>query len=231
MTEEKREFDITYKVLVIGESTVGKTSLIRMFSHPDEELPASLLTTIGIDFVNVIREVDDIRIRLQIWDTAGQERFRTFTKLHFRGTKGLILMYDITNSETFDKLTTWLKDIECYGLGKEQLIIVGNKTDLEIERQVSKKSGERIAYEYGFKFFETSAKDNVNVQEVFQQLTTDMKDANDPYFVPIIPDPRFSLEVARIEVVDGDRERLRVVDDGDTPAPVSSKLFSSCCGN
>lgn len=232
MSSPVKNYDITYKVLVVGESSVGKTSLIRRYSKPEEKMAMSYLTTIGIDFVNVINVIDNVRIRLQIWDTAGQERFRTFTKLHFRGTKGLLLMYDLTNLETFEKLTNWLKDIETYGLDKEQLIIVGNKSDLEHERQVSRQRGEKLAHEFGFKFFETSAKDNIGIQEVFQELTTDMKDANNPYFVPMQEDPRFALEMAQIEVVQSDVTdgRLHVVDD--TNSAVKPAIsHNNCCGS
>ncbi|XP_028402351.1 ras-related protein Rab-13-like [Dendronephthya gigantea] len=233
MSTPSKDYDITYKVLVIGESSVGKTCLIQRYSRPDEKLAMAYVTTIGIDFVNSVKIVDNVRIRLQIWDTAGQERFRTFTKLHFRGTKGLILMYDLTNLETFEKLTNWLKDIKTYELDKEQLIVVGNKSDLEQERQVSKERGEKLAYEFGFKFFETSAKDGTNIQEVFDELTTDMKDANNPYFVPTIPDPRFELDMAKIEIVPDEPDRgLRVVDEGNKAVkPSGNSYYSSCCGS
>ncbi|CAB3997928.1 ras-related Rab-3D-like [Paramuricea clavata] len=229
MSSPDKGYDITYKVLVVGEMSVGKTSLIRRYSRPEEKMAMSYLTTVGIDFVNVIKVVDNVRIRLQIWDTAGQERFRTFTKLHFRGTKGLVLMYDLTNFETFEKLTNWLKDIETSGLNNEQLIIVGNKSDLEHERQVPRERGEKLAHEFGFKFFETSAKDNISIQEVFEELTTDMKDANNPYFVATVPDPRFqNVGMAKIEVVSSDVTdgRLRVVD-----AAKPSTSYYSCCGS
>ena len=229
MSSPGKNYDITYKVLVVGEMSVGKTSLIRRYSCPEKKMAMSYLTTVGIDFVNVIELIDNVRIRLMIWDTAGQERFRTFTKLHFRGTKGLILVYDLTNLETFEKLHNWLKDIAAYGLDKEQLIIVGNKSDLEHERQVAKERGEKLAHEFGYKFFETSAKDNVNIQEVFQELTRDMKDANNPYFVAKVPDPRFEgvgmakIEVVQTDVTDG---KLHVVDE-----VKPSTSYYSCCSS
>ncbi|XP_046856985.1 ras-related protein Rab-8A-like [Xenia sp. Carnegie-2017] len=225
MTTNK-DYDITYKVLVVGEMTVGKTSLIRRYSTPNDLVVMSYMTTVGIDFVNVPIMVDNVRVRLQIWDTAGQERFRTFTKMHFRGTKGLILMYDLTNLDTFEKLSNWLQDIKQHGLENEQLIIVGNKSDLKNERQVSKERGEKLAYEFGHKFFETSAKDNLNIKEVFQALSNDMKDANNPYFVPTVPDPRFdSIGIANIDVVDSkvNNGKLYVMDEEKSASSLS------CC--
>ncbi|XP_015773020.1 PREDICTED: ras-related protein Rab-35-like [Acropora digitifera] len=87
MTSNSKDYDISYKVLVIGESAVGKTSLIKSYSKPDETFTPSLMPTYGIDFVNIITRVDGVSVRMQIWDTAGQERFRTLTSMHFRGTK------------------------------------------------------------------------------------------------------------------------------------------------
>ncbi|XP_073238560.1 uncharacterized protein [Porites lutea] len=158
MSSRSKDYDISYKVLLIGESGVGKTSLIKSYSKPNETFTPSLLSTVGIDFANVITIVDGVRVRLQIWDTAGQERFRTLTSLHFRGTKH-DLMY-------------------------EEVVIVGNKSDFEKRRwQVDTQAGQEFARQLGLKFYETSAKTKENVQEVFEELAKSMKYANHPNLV------------------------------------------------
>jgi len=213
----KKNYDITYKILVLGETSVGKTALIRKYFSPNEPFSTSLLSTVGIDFVNKIFVLDGIRIRLQIWDTAGQERFRTMTRMHFRGTKGILLVYDITNDVSFDRLQNWMKDIKEHQLNTEELILVGNKCDLTKERQIKSETGQELARQSGVKFFETSAKVGSNVTKVFEQLATDMKDANDPF----------------VRVIHEDIE-----EDGDTIQPSKDEddngrgkhYHSRCCG-
>ncbi|XP_068744369.1 uncharacterized protein [Montipora capricornis] len=162
MSSQSKDFDISYKVLLVGESGVGKSSLIRSYSKPDEAFALSLLPTYGIDFVNIINTVDGVRVRIQIWDTAGQERFRTLTSMHFRGTKGVLLVYDITNARSFDQLHYWLKSMNKHDLMQEEVILVGNKCDLEKQSwQVETQTGE----------------------EVFQELIKNMKYANNPDLV------------------------------------------------
>lgn len=184
MSSQPKDFDISYKVLLVGESGVGKSSLIRSYSKPDEAFALSLLPTYGIDFVNIINTVDGVRVRIQIWDTAGQERFRTLTSMHFRGTKGVLLVYDITNARSFDQLHYWLKSMNKHDLMQEEVILVGNKCDLEKQSwQVETQTGEEFARQLGLKFYETSAKTKANVKEVFQELVKNMKYANNPDLV------------------------------------------------
>ncbi|KAK2559489.1 GTP-binding protein ypt2 [Acropora cervicornis] len=157
MTSNSKDYDISYKVLVIGESAVGKTSLIKSYSKPDETFTPSLMPTYGIDFVNIITMVDGVSVRMQIWDTAGQERFRTLTSMHFRGTKGILLVYDITNAHSFDQLNYWLKAMKKHSLMLEEVILVANKCDLDEHKwEVEMHRG----------------------REAFQELAKNMKYAN-----------------------------------------------------
>ncbi|XP_031572326.1 ras-related protein Rab-13-like isoform X2 [Actinia tenebrosa] len=176
-----KEFDLQYKVIVIGETAVGKSSLIRRYANPEQPFTSNMISTVGIDFVNVDTKVDDLTVRLQIWDTAGQERFRTMTKSQFRGTKGVLLVYDITKDFSYDQLQFWIKSIKESKLDHEEFLIVGNKYDLNDEREVPKTRGEELAKSLGVKYMETSAKTGRNVKEVFHSLATQMKDANDPF--------------------------------------------------
>jgi small GTP-binding protein len=175
--------DVTYKVLLLGDTGVGKTSLIRAltgrpFSH-------SLLSTVGVDFVKQSFDIDGAKVCLQIWDTAGQERFRSITRFQYRGTKGLLLVYDITNRNSFEMLDYWLESIrqEVDHSNKDPVpvIIVGNKCDLEFRRAVTHDEGEQVRQkDFQTAFFETSAATGANVRECFEKLAHAITDLNNP---------------------------------------------------
>ena len=157
-----------YKVLILGDKAVGKSCfLIRFTENKFQEI---YLSTAGMDYKykDVMYE-EGKTIRLQIWDTAGQERYRTITTGLFKGAVGIILMYDITDKQTFNNVREWIKSIEEETSKKVILILVGNKVDKK-EREVLKAEGEQIAEEYNFPFFETSAQSGLNVNSVFETL-------------------------------------------------------------
>ena len=158
-------FDVKYKIMVLGESKVGKTSLIKRFTK--DQFGGVYLTTVGMDFQDKIIEIEDKKIRLQVWDTAGQERFRNVTKSYFQSSHGLLVVYDITDKESFEKINFWMKNIKENAPENAKLILVGNKCDLANERQVSYEEGEKKASDYNIKFFESSAKEGTNVKEFF----------------------------------------------------------------
>lgn len=109
-------------------------------------------------------------MKLQIWDTAGQERYRTITTAYYRGAMGFILMYDVTNEESFNSVQDWVTQIKTYSWDNAQVILVGNKSDMETERVVTYDRGKQLADQLGLEFFETSAKENINVKSVFERL-------------------------------------------------------------
>ncbi|XP_027606070.1 ras-related protein Rab-10-like isoform X1 [Pipra filicauda] len=166
------------KIVMAGESCVGKTSIVRRYTEPDSPpagTPAtSYLATIGIDFKVKLVMINDTRVKLQIWDTAGQERFHTLSTSYFRGAQGFVLVYDITNLKSFQSITMWMQDIYEKAGDEVDVILLGNKCDKESERVVPKQKGEKIAWEYGIPFFETSAKDNVNIEHAFSLLTKEI---------------------------------------------------------
>lgn len=161
-------FDFMFKILIIGNSSVGKTSFL--FRYADNSFTSAFVSTVGIDFKvkTVIR--NQKRIKLQIWDTAGQERYRTITTAYYRGAMGFILMYDVTNEESFNSVQDWVTQIKTYSWDNAQVILVGNKSDMEAERIVTFERGKQLADQLGLEFFETSAKENINVQDVFDRL-------------------------------------------------------------
>jgi len=163
-----QNFDYMFKLLIIGNSSVGKTSFL--FRYADDSFTSAFVSTVGIDFKvkTVFRQ--DKRVKLQIWDTAGQERYRTITTAYYRGAMGFILMYDVTNEESFTAVQDWVTQIKTYSWDNAQVVLVGNKCDLEDERVVSTDRGRQLADQLGLEFFETSAKENINVKAVFERL-------------------------------------------------------------
>ncbi|XP_077203282.1 ras-related protein Rab-3C isoform X2 [Paroedura picta] len=163
-----QNFDYMFKLLIIGNSSVGKTSFL--FRYADDSFTSAFVSTVGIDFKVKTVFKNEKRIKLQIWDTAGQERYRTITTAYYRGAMGFILMYDITNEESFNAVQDWSTQIKTYSWDNAQVILVGNKCDMEEERVVSADRGKHLAEQLGFEFFETSAKDNINVKQTFERL-------------------------------------------------------------
>merc|ERR1712032_1503522 len=165
------KYDHLFKLLIIGESGVGKTCLLLRFT--DDSFTANHLTTIGIDFKIKIIDQEQKRIKLQIWDTAGQERFRTITKTYYKGAHGIILTFDVTDESSFKNIKNWVKQIEQNAQNNVCKVLVGNKCDRE-DRKVTFEEGSKLAEEFNMKYFETSAKTNLNVNETFSFLTKDI---------------------------------------------------------
>ncbi|GFP85567.1 RAS-related protein rabc2a [Phtheirospermum japonicum] len=162
-------YDLSFKILLVGDSAVGKSSLLVTFiSNAVEDLSP----TIGVDFKIKFLTVGDKRLKLTIWDTAGQERFRTLTSSYYRGAQGIILVYDVTRRDTFTNLSdVWAKELELYSTHEDCIkMLVGNKVDRESERVVTKEEGLTLAKELGCLFFECSAKTRENVETCFEEL-------------------------------------------------------------
>ena len=164
----KNEF--FFKVLILGDSAVGKTCVITRYT--DNRFEKNYLSTTGIDYkLKNIKLDDGKNVKLQIWDTLGQERYRSLTKNYYKSAQGIILIYDITNRETFENVRNWIKSINAEADERVVIILVGNKCDFEENRQVSKEEGEQLAQELNLPFFECSAKENKNIIETFNGLT------------------------------------------------------------
>ncbi|XP_015785375.1 ras-related protein Rab-35 [Tetranychus urticae] len=163
-----KDYDHLFKLLIIGDSGVGKSSLLLRFA--DDTFSGNYITTIGVDFKIKTLEVDGQKIKLQIWDTAGQERFRTITATYYRGTHGVIVVYDVSNGDTFANVKRWLHEIDqnCEDVCR---ILVGNKNDDPNLKVVLTQDAQRFADQMGIELYETSAKENVNVEEMFMAIT------------------------------------------------------------
>lgn len=163
-----REYDHLFKLLIIGDSDVGKSSLLLRFA--DNTFSGNYITTIGVDFKIRTVEVEGEKVKLQIWDTAGQERFRTITSTYYRGTHGVIVVYDVTSGDSFANVKRWLHEIEqnCEDVSR---ILVGNKNDCPERKVVLTEDAQRFADQMRIQLFETSAKENINVEEMFMAIT------------------------------------------------------------
>merc|ERR1711957_55675 len=156
------EYDYLFKVLLIGSSGVGKSSLLVRFA--DDTFTDNFMPPIGVDFKIKTIEVDTKKIKLQIWDTAGQERFKT-----------IIASYDITDKKSHQDVHNWMSEVEKHAADNISRILVGNKCDLEDKRDVSKEAGTEMAEHYGIRFLETSAKVSNNVEDAFIMMTKEIK--------------------------------------------------------
>jgi len=166
-------YDFLIKLLLIGDSGVGKSCLLLRFC--DDAWTPSFITTIGIDFKIRTIELDGKRIKLQIWDTAGQERFRTITTAYYRGAMGILLVYDVTDDRSFNNIRTWHANIEQHASEGVNKVLIGNKSDWTDKRAVTEEEGRQLADELGIKFIETSAKINEGVEDAFFTLARDIK--------------------------------------------------------
>jgi small GTP-binding protein len=164
--------DLVYKVLLLGDSSVGKTCFLLRFT--EDTFTDNHISTIGVDYKIKIINSDDKIVKLQVWDTAGQDRFRSITKNYFRGSHGIILIYDITSLASFNNIKSWLQQIR-ESLGNTvSILLVGNKSDLEHSRRVSKEEGIQLANDNDMGFYETSVKEGININEAFEILYRDM---------------------------------------------------------
>ena len=159
--------DIILKILILGDSNVGKTSLL--LDYVDNYFPDSHVATIGIDFKMKSFNYNGLNIKLQLWDTSGQERFRSLTQRILKDANGIAFVYDLTSKKSFDGVKSWLKDVEDNGPHLEK-ILIGNKCDLEGKREVAKEKAEKLATKKDIPLFDTSAKLNMRVTEAFDSL-------------------------------------------------------------
>lgn len=172
----KNQFDYLFKLLLIGDSDTGKSSILLQYS--DGKFETNYITTIGIDFKMNYTTIDNKKIKTQIWDTAGQERFRTITTAYYRGAHGIVLVYDVTNKRTFDNVSNWMSHLTKHVQKDAIIFVVGNKCDDEDKRCVTYEEGLERATAYDCKFFETSAKTGLNISSTFSELIYTIYNSN-----------------------------------------------------
>lgn len=168
------EYDYLFKLLLIGDSGVGKSCLLLRFA--EDTYTESYISTIGVDFKIRTLELEKKTIKLQIWDTAGQERFRTITSSYYRGAHGIIVVYDVTDRESFNNVKNWVKEIERYASENVVKLLVGNKSDMSSKKVVTFEEGKALADSLGVSFLEASAKNSHNVEQAFRTMAGEIRD-------------------------------------------------------
>eukprot|EP01084_Bolivina_argentea_P264146 447338_1 len=170
MVARNQDYDHLLKVLLMGDSSVGKSSILRRQKFGTFDV--NIESTIGVDFLTQMMEVEGKKLKLTLWDTAGQERFRTLTSSYYRGAHGILLVYDVTRRDTFENLPKWLEEVETFhpSGGREVVkLLIGNKIDLE-NRKVSRNEGEEWARSKKMMFLEASAKTQVGIKQAFSEV-------------------------------------------------------------
>ncbi len=178
-TSNEDDFDEKIKIMIIGETRTGKTSLISKYCK-NEFNGGAYLSTVGIDFQIKDLVLNNRLIRIQIRDTAGQERYRNIAKNYFQSSDGFVIVYDIANLESFQTLDYWVEEIKSNSQELSKMILVGNKCDIIQERQVKKEEGKEYAKKKNMKFYEVSAKDGTNVNKAFDTLLKDILNSYSP---------------------------------------------------
>lgn len=182
------DYDYLYKLVLIGDSGVGKSNLLSRFTR--NEFYFETKSTIGVEFATRSITVNNKTIKTQIWDTAGQERYRSITTAYYRGAVGALVAYDITKGKTFQNLNRWVTELKENAPPNIIIMLVGNKCDLNHLREVSSDEGKQFAEKHGLYFIETSALDSTNVDTAFQNVVTEIynstgnnfsKDSTEPY--------------------------------------------------
>ena len=172
MLSTEEEFDMVIKLVLIGDTGVGKSNLLSRYTK--DEFYSESKTTIGVDFATRIIQIGKKKLKTQIWDTAGQERYRAMTNAYYRGAAGALIVFDICSLLSFNSMERWLQEIREHGDPGVPIVLVGNKFDLKHLREVPIEIATSFAQENNLKYFETSALQNSNVESAFQCLITDI---------------------------------------------------------
>ena len=166
------DYDFLFKIVLIGDSGVGKSNLLTRFTKNQFNLESK--TTIGVEFATKTIIVDNRVIKAQIWDTAGQERYRALTSAYYRGAVGALLVYDITKYQSFTNIEKWLSELKDNAEPHIAVMLIGNKSDLKQLRAVEQKEAIAFAEKHGIAFIETSALDSSNVEQCFHKIITEI---------------------------------------------------------
>ena len=166
--EEDEEYSMIFKMILIGDSGVGKTNILSRYIN--NTFSETTKSTVGVELGTKVEEFNNTKIKVQIWDTAGQERYKSITKTYYKGAKGALIVYDITKKESFQNIDKWIQDLKEFGEEDASILIIGNKSDLEDKREVTTEEVKKKAEIYKIAFCETSALKAKNIDYAFQTL-------------------------------------------------------------
>ena len=170
MSEE--EYEMMVKVIIIGDSSVGKTNI--MSRYLKNQFLENSKATVGVEFGAKLFNINGHKIKAQIWDTAGQEKYKAITGAYYKGSKGAFVVYDITRKDTFESIDRWINDLKTTGDPKLNIMIIGNKCDLDHRREVLKEQGEEKSKSFGCAFLETSALSGDNIEKGFEMMISEI---------------------------------------------------------
>ena len=168
MADDSENYEQLYKIIIVGDSGVGKSNILGRYVN--NIFKQDTKSTVGVEFASKKIKANGVNIKLQIWDTAGQERYRSITSAYYRGSKGCFIVYDISSAQTFESVEKWYEEVLKSGEKDISIILIGNKCDLENERKVTVEMGENKARNLNCPFFETSALNNIHIEDVFQSI-------------------------------------------------------------
>uniref|UniRef100_A0A7C9D7K4 Uncharacterized protein n=1 Tax=Opuntia streptacantha TaxID=393608 RepID=A0A7C9D7K4_OPUST len=215
MSSDDEAEEYLFKVVIIGDSAVGKSNLLSRYARNEFNMHSK--ATIGVEFQTQSIDIDGKEVKAQIWDTAGQERFRAVTSAYYRGAVGALIVYDISRRTTFDSIGRWLDELNTHSDTTVARMLVGNKCDLDNIRAVSIEEGKSLAEEHGLFFMETSAKNSTNVKTAFELVIKEIFNSlgrkvlnSDSY--------KGELSVNGVSLVDNDKSN-------------QNKSFVSCCSS
>ena len=172
MEEEESNYELLYKVIIIGDTAVGKSNILSRYVK--DEFSSNSKSTVGVELgINFIK-IKNTKTKIQIWDTAGQERYRAITSSYFKGSNGCFIVYDITNEASFNNIENWYEQIQKETSKDIPILLVGNKCDLEDERKVPIEKGKEKAQNLNCAFFETSALKKINIDKIFEELVNNI---------------------------------------------------------
>ena len=177
---EKESYDLLFKLILIGDSCVGKSNIL--LKYLKNEFDPNSRATVGVEFDTKNIIINNKKIKIQIWDTAGQERYRSITSAYYKGAKGALIVYDITRKCTFDNIDKWISDLKLNGDKNICIVILGNKSDLDDKREVSKDDGIKKSEMYKTAFLETSALNGDNIGKAFDEIIEQIIQNNKSFF-------------------------------------------------
>ena len=175
MEDENTNYELLYKIIIIGDAAVGKSNILTRFTR--NEFSENTKSTVGVELGVKFIKVKGVNTKIQIWDTAGQERYRSITSSYYKGSHGCFIVYDITNETSFENVERWYEYVQREAGKNISIILVGNKCDLENERKISKEKGQEKAKNLKCAFFETSALSGFNISQIFEELTNNIYDS------------------------------------------------------